>query len=181
METGDNQMSTPPSIDCRTHAGPSARSAGAAYELTVGEVSRRSGVPVSAIRFYEKKGLISSVRSSANQRRFRRDVLRRISVIKAAQHLGIPLATIREAFGALPQGRTPNDSDWARLADRWRAELDDRLARLKLLRERLTGCIGCGCLSMKLCPLLNPQDRVGATGPGAHFLEPESASEEAVS
>jgi len=152
-----------------------------AYVLSVGDVSRRSGVPVSALRFYERKGLISSMRSSANQRRYRRDVLRRISVIKAAQHLGIPLATIREAFGALPQGRTPTDADWARLAERWRLELDDRLKRLQLLRERLTGCIGCGCLSMKLCPLLNPEDKVAATGPGAHFLEPETAGTEATS
>jgi len=148
-----------------------------AYELTVGEVSRRSGVPVSALRFYERKGLIASVRTASNQRRFRRDVLRRISVIKAAQHLGVPLACIREAFGALPQNRTPTDADWAQLAERWRGELDDRLARLQLLRERLTGCIGCGCLSMKLCPLVNPEDRVAATGPGAHFLEPEAAHE----
>lgn len=169
-----------PLSERRTQPGtPAARTAAAAYELTVGEVSHRSGLPVSAIRFYEKKGLIHSVRSSANQRRFRRDVLRRISVIKAAQHLGIPLASIHEAFRALPDARTPTDADWARLADRWRAELDDRMTRLKLLRERLTGCIGCGCLSMKLCPLLNPSDCVAASGPGAHFLEPESAEQEA--
>lgn len=149
------------------------------HDLSVGEVSRRSGVPVSALRFYEREGLIGSVRTAANQRRFRRDVLRRIGVIKAAQHLGIPLATIRDALQLLPQGRAPTEDDWARLASRWQAELDDRMERIRLLRERLTGCIGCGCLSMKLCPLLNADDRLAARGAGAHFLDPGGSGERA--
>ena len=149
------------------------------HDLSVGEVSRRSGVSVSALRFYEREGLIGSVRTTANQRRFRRDVLRRIGVIKAAQHLGIPLASIRDAAQLLPQGRAPTEEDWARLARRWQGELDDRMERIRLLRERLTGCIGCGCLSMKLCPLLNADDRLAARGAGAHFLEPEGSGEAA--
>lgn len=149
------------------------------HDLSVGDVSRRSGVSVSALRFYEREGLIESVRTPANQRRFRRDVLRRIGVIKAAQHLGIPLATIRDAFQLLPQGHAPTEDDWARLARRWQAELDDRMERIRLLRERLTGCIGCGCLSMKLCPLLNAGDRLAGRGAGAHYLDPEVDGERA--
>lgn len=147
------------------------------HDLSVGEVARRSGVSVSALRFYEREGLIDSVRSAANQRRFRRDVLRRIGVIKAAQHLGLPLATIRDALRLLPQGRAPTEADWEQLARRWQRELDDRMERIQLLRERLTGCIGCGCLSMKLCPLLNAGDRIASRGAGAHFLEPQQAEE----
>lgn len=143
------------------------------HDLSVGDVSRRSGVSPSALRFYEREGLISSVRTAANQRRYRRDVLRRIGVIKAAQHLGIPLGTIREAFSLLPRGRPPSEADWTRLAASWQRELDDRMQRTRLLRERLTGCIGCGCLSMKLCPLVNAGDEAGGRGPGAHFLDPE--------
>lgn len=149
------------------------------HDLSVGEVSRRGGVSVSALRFYEREGLIGSVRNAANQRRFRRDVLRRIGVIKAAQHLGIPLATIRDALQLLPQGRAPTEDDWARLARRWQGELDDRMERIRLLRERLTGCIGCGCLSMKMCPLLNADDRLAGQGAGAHYLEPDGVGERA--
>lgn len=141
-------------------------------ELTVGEVAARSGVAVSALHFYETKGLILSWRNSANQRRYPREVLRRVSIIKVAQRLGIPLASIREAFDSLPKGRTPNQKDWAKLSARWHTELDDRIARLTKLRDQLTGCIGCGCLSMDSCPLRNPCDKLSAEGPGPHLLEP---------
>lgn len=142
-----------------------------ARELTVGEVAARSGVAVSALHFYEAKGLIRSVRTAGNQRRFPRDVLRRIAVIKVAQRTGIPLAQIREALSSLPEGRTPTVADWRRLSRRWRAELDTRIARLVHLRDELDGCIGCGCLSLKQCPLRNPGDRMARLGPGANTLD----------
>mgnify|MGYP000881673865 FL=1 len=142
-----------------------------ARELTVGEVAARSGVAVSALHFYEAKGLIRSVRTAGNQRRFPRDVLRRIAVIKVAQRTGIPLAQIREALSSLPEGRTPTVADWRRLSRRWRAELDARIARLVHLRDEQDGCIGCGCLSLKQCPLRNPGDRMARLGPGANTLD----------
>ena len=143
----------------------------AAKVLSVGEVAARSGVAVSAIHFYERKGLISPWRSGGNQRRYERSTLRRIAIIKVAQRLGISLAEIRSRLATLPADRTPNKADWARLAADWRAELDDRIARLVRLRDRLDGCIGCGCLSVADCPLRNPDDRLAAGGPGAHYLD----------
>jgi len=140
-------------------------------ELTPGQLAERSGVAVSALHFYEAKGLIRSVRTAGNQRRFPRDVLRRIAVIKVAQRTGIPLAQIREALSSLPEGRTPTVADWRRLSRRWRAELDARIARLVHLRDELDGCIGCGCLSLKQCPLRNPGDRMARLGPGANTLD----------
>jgi MerR family transcriptional regulator, redox-sensitive transcriptional activator SoxR len=140
-------------------------------ELSVGEVARRSGVAVSALHFYESKGLILSWRNSANQRRYPREVLRRVSIIKVAQRLGISLESIRQALGTLPKGRTPTDADWKKLSARWKAELDDRLAKLTRLRDQLTGCIGCGCLSMESCPLRNPRDELAEEGPGPRLLE----------
>jgi MerR family redox-sensitive transcriptional activator SoxR len=138
----------------------------------VGQVALRSGIAVTALHFYEKRGLIASRRSSGNQRRYPRHVLRRLGVIKAAQQVGLSLGAIEEALGRLPDRRTPTDADWAALAAAWRAEIEDRMARLALLRDRLTGCIGCGCLSVKRCPLLNPDDAAARLGAGAHFLEP---------
>jgi MerR family transcriptional regulator, redox-sensitive transcriptional activator SoxR len=138
--------------------------------LTVGEVAQRSGVAVSALHFYEAKGLISSVRSAGNQRRYAREVLRRVAVIKAAQRVGVPLASIREALATLPEGRTPTGADWARLSARWRAELDERIEQLTRLRDQLSDCIGCGCLSIKACPLRNPWDKLGDEGAGARLL-----------
>jgi len=142
-----------------------------ARELTIGEVVARSGVAASALHFYERHGLIRSGRTAGNQRRYARDVLRRIAVIKVAQRTGIPLASIREALSALPDGRTPTAADWKRLSRRWRAELDARIARLVHLRDDLDGCIGCGCLSLRQCPLRNPGDRMAALGRGANLLD----------
>ncbi|MBB4238736.1 redox-sensitive transcriptional activator SoxR [Rhizobium esperanzae] len=142
--------------------------------LTVGEVAERSGLAVSALHFYETKGLISSIRSRGNQRRYGRDVLRRLGIIKVAQRVGIPLAEIQAAFESLPQGRTPTAADWQTLSARWKDDLDARISQLSLLRDRLTGCIGCGCLSVDSCPLRNPGDRLGREGPGARLLEAES-------
>ena len=141
--------------------------------LTVGEVAARSGVAVSTIHFYERRGLISGWRTAGNQRRYDRATLRRIAIVKVAQQLGIGLSEIGARLAALPADRTPARSDWARIAQGWRADIDRRIARLALLRDRLDGCIGCGCLSVDACPLRNPDDRLGAAGPGPHHLEPE--------
>ncbi|MBJ2282532.1 redox-sensitive transcriptional activator SoxR [Pseudomonas haemolytica] len=141
-------------------------------ELSVGQLAARSGVAVTALHFYESKGLIKSNRNAGNQRRYPRDVLRRVVVIKIAQRLGIPLATIGAALQALPDGRTPNAQDWERLSALWREDLDERINKLMLLRDKLNGCIGCGCLSMQACPLRNQGDKLGEYGPGAQLLEP---------
>ena len=140
-------------------------------ELSVGEVAYRSGVPVSTLHFYEAKGLIRSWRSDGNQRRYGRDVLRRVAIIKVAQRTGLSLSAIREALTTLPHDRVPGASDWRRLSESWRDELDARIARLTRLRDGLDGCIGCGCLSLKACPLRNPDDQLAQEGPGAAFLE----------
>jgi len=139
--------------------------------LSVGELATRSGVAVSALHFYERQGLIHSGRNAGNQRRYGREVLRRVAIIKVAQRAGIPLASIREALDTLPDGRTPTTADWTRLSRRWRAELDARIDQLTRLRDQLDGCIGCGCLSLKACPLRNPGDVAADAGPGARFLE----------
>ena len=145
--------------------------------LTVGEVAERSGVAVSTLHFYEAEGLITSWRNSGNQRRYAREVLRRVAVIKVAQRTGIPLKEIREALATLPNKRTPTSADWKKLSARWRVELDDRIARLMRLRDQLDGCIGCGCLSLESCPLRNPWDCLAAEGPGPRLLDPELCSE----
>src|SRR5579863_3074806 len=142
--------------------------------MTVGEVAARSGVAVSTLHFYESAGLIQSWRNAGNQRRYAREVLRRIAVIKVAQKTGIPLSEIRDALTALPDKRTPTADDWKRLSARWRADLDDRIRRLTGLRNQLDGCIGCGCLSLGTCPLRNPWDELAAQGPGPRLLEPDS-------
>ena len=134
--------------------------------LTVGEIAKRSGVAASAVRFYETEGLIKATRNAGNQRRFARETLRRVAVIKVAQRLGIPLASIREALKGLPEGRTPTAADWNKLSARWRAELEERIAKLQQLRDQLSSCIGCGCLSLKDCPLRNPRDRLSEQGAG---------------
>ncbi|SDU98542.1 redox-sensitive transcriptional activator SoxR [Pseudomonas mucidolens] len=143
-----------------------------AKQLTVGQLAARSGVTVTALHFYESKGLIKSNRNAGNQRRYPRDVLRRVVVIKIAQRLGIPLANIHETLKTLPDGRTPTAADWERLSAQWREDLDERINKLLLLRDKLTGCIGCGCLSLEACPLRNQDDQLGEHGPGAQLLEP---------
>lgn len=137
--------------------------------LSVGEIAKRSGVAVSALHFYERKGLIASVRNSGNQRRYKRDVLRRVAIIKVAQRVGIPLTEIAKAFSTLPRGRTPSAADWARISSLWHDDLNDRIHSLTSLRDQLTECIGCGCLSIASCPLRNYLDRLSDSGPGAHF------------
>jgi MerR family transcriptional regulator, redox-sensitive transcriptional activator SoxR len=141
-------------------------------ELTVGQVAARSGVAVSTLHFYESKGLIKSWRNQGNQRRYDREVLRRVAVIKVAQRTGIPLASIREALKSLPGERTPSAQDWKKLSAVWRVELNDRIDRLTRLRSQLDGCIGCGCLSLGVCPLRNPWDRLAKEGPGPRLLDP---------
>jgi MerR family redox-sensitive transcriptional activator SoxR len=141
-------------------------------ELSVGEVAARSGVAVSAIHFYEARGLIRSRRNQGNQRRYAREVLRLVAVIKVAQRIGIPLAMIRDALATLPHGRTPTAADWRKLSANWKRGLDERIEKMMQLRDSLTGCIGCGCLSLKVCPLRNPRDRLGEEGPGPRLLEP---------
>ncbi|PSJ42965.1 redox-sensitive transcriptional activator SoxR [Allosphingosinicella deserti] len=138
--------------------------------LSVGEVAARSGVAVSTLHFYEAKGLIRGWRSSGNQRRYARDVLRRVAIIKVAQRTGIPLADIRDALASLPDGRTPNAADWRGLSERWREDLDRRIALLTDLRDKLDGCIGCGCLSVSACPLRNPGDVLSESGSGPVLL-----------
>ena len=141
-----------------------------ARELTIGQLSARSGVSRSALRFYERKGLIAPDRSSGNQRRYPAVTLRRVALVQAGKAAGIPLERIRAALDTLPAGRTPTKRDWERLSHSWREELDERIATLEGIRGRLTGCIGCGCLSLRRCALLNPADEAAQRGPGAHYL-----------
>jgi MerR family transcriptional regulator, redox-sensitive transcriptional activator SoxR len=156
-------------------SGPSRgtiEAGGIRKELSVGEVAARSGVAVSAIHFYEAQGLIRSQRTPGNQRRYRREVLRLVAVIKVAQRIGIPLAMIRDALATLPHGRTPTAADWRKLSAVWKRALEERIERMMRLRDSLAGCIGCGCLSLKVCPLRNPKDRLGEQGPGPRLLDP---------
>jgi MerR family transcriptional regulator, redox-sensitive transcriptional activator SoxR len=139
-------------------------------EMTVGQLSERSGVAVSALRFYESKGLIRSRRTAGNQRRFARDTLRRIAFIRVSQRVGIPLKAIQDALSALPGERTPTREDWARLSAMWQGELDDRIKQLERLRHGLTECIACGCLSLDRCALSNPDDVAAARGPGSRLM-----------
>jgi MerR family transcriptional regulator, redox-sensitive transcriptional activator SoxR len=142
-----------------------------AGELTIGEVAERSGVAASALRFYERRGLIAAARSDGNQRRYERSVLRRIAFVQAGRAAGITLAEIGTALAGLPAHRTPSRRDWERLSNRWRDDLDARIETLHALRDRLTTCIGCGCLSIDQCDLLNPDDEAAGRGAGAHFLK----------
>lgn len=141
--------------------------------LPIGELAERSGLAHSALRFYEDKGLISSERTTGNQRRYPRHTLRRLAFISAAQRVGLSLGQIREALDGLPEGRTPTVDDWSRLSENWRSELDARIDALQRLRDRLTGCIGCGCLSLKTCGIQNPNDEVFESfGAGSPRLTP---------
>lgn len=139
-------------------------------ELTVGELSDRSGVAISALHFYERKGLITSRRTSGNQRRYRRDVLRRVALVRIGQRVGIPLAEIAEVLDGLPDGRTPTRADWQELSARWQERLDARIRDLQHLRDDFGDCIGCGCLSLDRCPMANPGDAMGRDGPGPRRL-----------
>ncbi len=147
-------------------AGPARNQA----ELTVGQLAERSGVAVSALHFYERQGLITSRRTSGNQRRYRRDMLRRVALIRIAVRVGIPLADVAAALAELPGGRTPTRRDWEQLSCRWQAELDQRIAHLQQLRDSFTDCIGCGCLSIDRCGLANPNDKLAEQGPGPRRL-----------
>ena len=142
--------------------------------LSIGEVAARSGVATSALRFYEAQGLLASRRTSGNQRRYERAVLRRVALIRAGRAAGIPLERIRAALDTLPAGRTPTRRDWERLSRVWRSDLDEQIVMLHAVRDRLTTCIGCGCLSIDGCLLLNPDDEAGRLGAGAHYLGRDS-------
>jgi MerR family redox-sensitive transcriptional activator SoxR len=138
--------------------------------LTIGEVAERASVATSALRFYEREGLIRSIRSEGGQRRYQREVLRRVAFIRAAQRVGLTLDEIRSALATLPASRTPSAADWKRLSLSWRPLLDRRIAELERVRDRLDSCIGCGCLSLRVCHLLNPEDIASTEGPGARWL-----------
>ena len=143
-------------------------------QLTIGQVAERSGVPHTALRFYEESGLITADRTAGNQRRYPRAVLRRLAFIRTAQRVGLSLEQIRDALATLPGGRPPTKNDWARLSRSWRAELDTRIDALQRLRDRLTSCIGCGCLSLRTCVLHNPDDEMSHLGSGALRLKATS-------
>lgn len=141
-------------------------------ELTIGALSERAGVAASALRFYEAEGLIHASRTEGGQRRYTRDTLRRVSFIRVAQQVGLRLNEIRVALESLPEHRTPTAKDWQRLSTSWRPRLDAQIALLERLRDRLGSCIGCGCLSLRFCKLLNPDDQAGQRGPGPrHIIE----------
>ncbi|MFP3907105.1 MAG: redox-sensitive transcriptional activator SoxR [Acidimicrobiales bacterium] len=145
-----------------------------ASDLSIGAVSERTGVAPSALRYYEAEGLISSHRSEGNQRRYQPHMIRRISFIKVAQQVGLSLDEIHEALESLPENRTPNERDWARLARQWRPRIDEQIGMLERLRDRLDGCIGCGCLSLRHCRLVNPDDELASHGPGPRtIIEPD--------
>jgi MerR family redox-sensitive transcriptional activator SoxR len=139
-------------------------------ELTIGAVSERTGIATSALRFYEAEGLIHATRSPGGQRRYARDTLRRVSFVRVAQQVGLTLDEIRDALHSLPERRTPTEKDWQRLSRSWRPRLDAQIAMLERLRDRLDGCIGCGCLSLRFCRMLNPDDRAGERGPGPRYV-----------
>jgi MerR family transcriptional regulator, redox-sensitive transcriptional activator SoxR len=139
-------------------------------ELTIGQLSQRSGVPTSALRFYEREGLIHSRRTTGNQRRYHRTTLRRVAFVRASQSVGIPLALIREVLGFLPADTPPTKEFWTRASHCWTEAINDRITKLERMRDRFTACVGCGCLSFTECGLINPADRLAERGPGAHLL-----------
>lgn len=140
--------------------------------LTIGEVARRAGVATSALRFYEREGLLAPVRTAGGQRRYPRAVLRRLAFVRAARTVGLSLEEVRTALATLPAARTPTRTDWARLSRSWQGRLDEQIEGLVALRDGLTSCIGCGCLSLRRCALSNPGDTASAAGPGARYLPP---------
>jgi MerR family transcriptional regulator, redox-sensitive transcriptional activator SoxR len=140
--------------------------------LTIGQLAERSGVATSALRYYEKQGLIVSERTTGNQRRYDRAMLRRVAFVRSAQRVGLTIVEIQEALATLPEGRTPTKADWTRLSRSWRPRIEAQIERLERLRDKLDGCIGCGCLSLRRCALNNPDDEVAERGPGPVFLHP---------
>jgi MerR family redox-sensitive transcriptional activator SoxR len=140
------------------------------HDLTIGGLSERTGVATSALRYYEAEGLLHTIRSDGGQRRYTRDAIRRVSFIRVAQQVGLTLEEIGEALSSLPDNRTPNQRDWERLSNSWRPRLDEQIAMLERLRDRLDGCIGCGCLTLKVCALYNPDDQAAARGSGPQYL-----------
>ncbi len=138
--------------------------------ISIGELAERAGVPHSALRFYEEQGLLKSVRTAGGQRRYARDMLRRVAFIRSAQNVGLRLGDIAAALAQLPESRTPTRSDWTRLSQRWRSVLDERIHALEALRDQLDQCIGCGCLSLTACRLYNPADAAGVRGSGPRYL-----------
>ena len=145
--------------------------------ISIGELSRRSGVAASALRFYEQRGLVEAHRGAGNQRQFHRSALRRIAVIKVAKELGLTLEEIGAALEGLPRDRPPTRKDWQRLASRWHAQLTARIESLEMLRDNLSGCIGCGCLSLQRCALYNPEDRAAILGQGPRYIQGDSAAD----
>jgi MerR family transcriptional regulator, redox-sensitive transcriptional activator SoxR len=146
-------------------------------DLAIGELSQRTGVAASALRYYEKEELIHAARSDGGQRRYARETIRRVSFIRVAQQVGLSLEEIRVALASLPDNRTPTQRDWQRLSAAWRPRLDAQIALLERLRDRLDGCIGCGCLSLRSCYLLNPADVAARRGPGPRFILEAAISE----
>jgi MerR family transcriptional regulator, redox-sensitive transcriptional activator SoxR len=147
-----------------------ARDTGQDSYLTIGDLAARSGVAASALRYYEALGLIRAARSTGNQRKYPRHVLRRVAFVRAGRQLGLSLAEIRDALATLPEGKAPTRADWTRAARTWQSKLDDKIAELQRIRSTLTDCIGCGCLSLRRCALYNPADAAAAHGPGARWL-----------
>ncbi|WP_300539144.1 redox-sensitive transcriptional activator SoxR [Sphingosinicella sp.] len=145
--------------------------------LTIGELAQRTGLSVSAIRFYEERGLVSPIRTGGNQRRFLRSDIRRLSFALIAQRLGLTLAEIEAQLATLPGGRVPTQADWTRISRRMRKVLDTRIAMLERTRDLLDGCIGCGCLSLQRCALYNPGDRAARAGAGPRFLMGDNAED----
>ncbi len=140
------------------------------HSLPIGALAERTGVAPSALRYYEAEGLIHAARSEGGQRRFSRDMIRRVSFIRVAQQVGLTLEEVRHALDSLPDNRTPTEKDWHRLSASWRPRLDDQIAMLERLRDRLDACIGCGCLSLRVCHIVNPHDEVAERGPGPRYL-----------
>ncbi|MYM61905.1 redox-sensitive transcriptional activator SoxR [Pseudomaricurvus sp. HS19] len=154
-------------------AGKKEAGVAARQMLSVGQIAERSGIPVSALHFYESKGLICSERNAGNQRRYPRYILRQLAIIRVAQSLGLSLAEIREQLATLPEKGPPTAEDWRRLSSQWSEDLETRIAKMVALRDKLTECIGCGCLTVEDCPLRNPDDQAAAGGPGARAFDPQ--------
>jgi len=145
--------------------------------LSIGDVARRTGMATSALRFYEREGLLDSSRSEGGQRRYHREILRRVAFVRVAQTVGLSLDEIRDALASLPQSRTPTKTDWAHVSRAWRPRLDEQIANLERLRDKLSDCIGCGCLSLRACALYNPEDRAAVLGTGPRYLLGDGPSE----